>query len=182
VELELKLESRLSAYVALTVVIISVFMAMCKLKDENLVDGMTHFDVKSVDAWNEYQAERIKLHVDENDAAVLKLHAGIAGIDAAGVPAEMQRLTSKTAEYEKSSAELKKEAGIYETNYEKMELTHNEFDMVDALGAITLALAAVAALADYILLLYVAWGVGSLSILLGVCALSGVNLLARIFG
>ena len=96
-ELELKLESKLSAYVALTVVIISVFMAMCKLKDENLVDLMLHSDVKAVDTWNEYQAERIKMHVNENDAAILKVHAGIAGVDAAGASAEVDRLNSKAS-------------------------------------------------------------------------------------
>jgi hypothetical protein len=181
-ELELKMESRLSAYVALTVVIISVFMAMCKLKDENLVDGMVHSDVKSVDAWNEYQAERIKLHIDENDATALKINESLAGIDAAGAAAEVARLASKTQSYQSSANRLKAQAKSYEENYEKMEIAHGEFDMVDALGAITLALAAVAALADYILLLYVAWGSGALAVLLGVCTFFGVNLLSGLLG
>jgi hypothetical protein len=182
VELELKMESRLSAYVALTVVIISVFMAMCKLKDENLVDGMIHSDMKAVDTWGEYQSERIKLHDDENDATALKLHAPVTGADAAAVSAEVARLDAKVSGYEKSSVDLKKEAVGYEKSYEKKEVTHAEFDVVDALCAITLALAAVAALADYILLLYIAWGVSALAIVIGGSALLGIDLIAGILG
>lgn len=178
-ELELKMESRLSAYVALTVVIISVFMAMCKLKDENLVDAMIHSDMKAVDTWGEYQAERIKLHDDENDAGALKI---AAGANAQAVTAEIARLNAKASDYQKNSGDLKKEATGYEKTYEKKEITHAEFDVVDALCAITLALAAVAALADYILLLYIAWGVGALAIVLGSSALLGVDLIAGILG
>jgi hypothetical protein len=177
---ELKLESRLSAYVALTVVIISVFMAMCKLKDENLVDGMTHVDVKAVDTWGEYQAERIKLHIDENDAAALKVQSSAAA--APGVAAETARLASMAGKYEKELAVLKSEARGYEGSYAKMEIAHNEFDMVDALCAIALALAAVAALTDYVLLLYVAWIIAGVGAVLGISTLSGINLLARLIG
>ena len=178
-ELELKMESRLSAYVALTVVIISVFMAMCKLKDENLVDGMIHSDMKAVDTWGEYQAERIKLHDDENEATALKFHDSAGG---AAVAAEIAKLNAKAQDYQKSSSGLKKEAVGYEKSYEKKEVTHAEFDVVDALCAIALALAAVAALADYILLLYFAWAVGAAAVVIGGCALAGVDLMAGIFG
>jgi hypothetical protein len=173
------MESRLSAYVALTVVIISVFMAMCKLKDENLVDGMIHSDMKAVDTWGEYQAERIKLHGDENATAALRLQSGG---DAAAISAEIARLNSKADKYEKSSDALKKEATGYEASYEKKEATHAEFDIVDGLCAITLALAAVAALADYILLLFIAWGVSALAVILGTSALLGIDLIAGILG
>ena len=185
-ELELKLESKLSAYVALTVVIISVFMAMCKLKDENLVELMLHSDVKSVDAWNEYQAERIKMHVNENDAAILKIHAGIAGVDAAGAAAEMARLDGKAGAYGKSSGALMKEAKRYEETYEATELRHKQFDTTDALCALTLALAAVAALTNLLPLLFVSWGVGALGMFMGIAAMAGWNIhpefLASLFG
>jgi Domain of unknown function (DUF4337) len=182
VELELKMESRLSAYVALTVVIISVFMAMCKLKDENLVDAMIHSDMKTVDTWGEYQAQRIKLHDDENDVEALKLHAPATGVAAQAATAEIARLNVKAIGYQKSSAELKKEAGGYEAIYAKKETTHAEFDVVDAFCAIALALAAVAALADYVLLLYIAWGAAAVAGIIGVSALLGIDLIAGILG
>lgn len=179
-ELELKMESRLSAYVALTVVIISVFMAMCKLKDANLVDGMIHSDMLAVDTWGEYQAERIKLHDDENDAAALKVHSD--GVDATAVAGEVARLNAKASGYRKSSDTLKKEAAGYEVSYRRKEITHAEFDVVDAFCAIALAIAAVAALTDAIALLYIAWGVGVVGAIIGCSALAGVDLIAGLFG
>ena len=41
---------------AITVVVLSVFMAVTKLKDENVVQAMQHTQVTAVDSWNEYQA------------------------------------------------------------------------------------------------------------------------------
>lgn len=99
-ELELKLESELNAMVAITVVVISVFLGIIKLKDENIIQAMQHSQVQAVDLWNQYQAERIKLHGDENDAAALTLRAGFGGADPAAVSAEAKRLDTRIAHYQ----------------------------------------------------------------------------------
>jgi anaerobic C4-dicarboxylate transporter len=174
-ELELKLENRLSAYVALTVVIISVFMAICQVKDENLIELMMHSDAKAVDTLNEYQAERIRLNTDRNDAAILKAHAGIAGMDAAATSAEITRLNRTAAQYEKSSAELLREARSYEKAYEAAELRNSQFDITAALCAIALALSAVAALINYLPLLFAAWGIGGFGMIVGIAAIASWN-------
>lgn len=172
-ELELKLESRLSAYVALTVVIISVFMALCKVQDGNLVDAMLHSDVKMVDTWNEYQAERIKMHDDENNAASLKIHSGIAGVDVVAASAEEARLAGEAAKYAKSSGVLAKEARGYERIYESAERRHNQFSTTEAYCAIALAVAAVAALTNFLPLLFVAWFVGAYGMIAGLAGFMG---------
>src|SRR5215203_473790 len=64
---------RLNNLVAVTVVILSVFMAVSKIKDDNIVQAMQKAKSDSVDAWAEYQAARIKLHVDENSLSQLRL-------------------------------------------------------------------------------------------------------------
>jgi hypothetical protein len=176
VAFELKTESRLNAYVALTVVIVSVFMALCQVKDANLVDAMIHADMKTVDTWGEFQAEQIKLHDDENDAASLKTHSD--GVDATAASAEIARLNAKASFYQQSSEKLHKEATGYEATYEKKETTHAEFDIVQALCAIALAIAGVAALTDTVLLLYIAWGAGVLGGIIGVGAWLGSDLIA----
>jgi hypothetical protein len=176
VELELKLESRLSAYVALTVVIISVFMSLCKVEDGNLIDLMLHSDVKMADTWNEYQAERVKMHDDENDAGILQIDSGIAGVDKAGVFAEKARLTGSAARYAKSSKALATEAKSYEVTYGKAERIHNQFSTVEAYCAIALAVAAVAALTNFLPLLFLAWAVGGFGMIVGIAGLMGWNL------
>ena len=170
-ELELKLESRLSAYVALTVVVISVFMALCKVKDENLVDLMLHTDVKTVDTWNEYQAERVQMHSDVNDATILKITSNMKGADASDVVAAERRLSGSATALAKSSAALAREARSYESTYEKAERLHNQFDATEAFCAIALAVAAVAALANYLPLLFAAWFFGAVGAFAGIASL-----------
>jgi hypothetical protein len=64
---------RLSNLVAVTVVILSVYMAATKIKDDNINQAMQKAKAESVDAWAEYQSSRVKLHLDENGLAQLKL-------------------------------------------------------------------------------------------------------------
>src|SRR5262247_3184795 len=64
---------RLNDLVAVTVVILTVFMAISKVKDDNINQAMQKAKSESVDAWAEYQAARIKLHVDENGLSTLRL-------------------------------------------------------------------------------------------------------------
>ena len=54
---------RLNDLVAVTVVILTVFMAISKVKDDNINQAMQKAKSESVDAWAEYQAARIKLHM-----------------------------------------------------------------------------------------------------------------------
>lgn len=185
-EVELKLESELGAMVAITVVVISVFLAVVKLKDENVIQGMQHAQVQAVDIWNQYQAERIKLHGDENDDAALKLRAGFAGAGAAALDAEAKRLEDRITHYRKESDDLSRQAKADEKTYENLGYRHDQFDMADALASIALALAAVAALTARRELLYGAWGAGAFGILMGIAGIAGWNLhpewLANILG
>src|SRR5207244_12313658 len=64
---------RLNNLVAVTVVILTVFAAISKVKDDNINQAMQKAKSESVDAWAEYQAARIKLHVDENGLSTLRL-------------------------------------------------------------------------------------------------------------
>src|ERR1700691_2017303 len=100
-EIEAKSENAsLNTLVATTVLIISVFLAIEKVKDDNLVRNMSRVKTESVDVWNQYQAERIKLHLDENASAMLKV-TGSANADAAA--AEQQRLSGQITKYAKQS-------------------------------------------------------------------------------
>lgn len=84
-EIELTAEAkdrRLNRLVAITVVVLSVFTAVCNIKDGNLVQAMQQAKADSVDTWGEYQATRTKLHVAENtreEIAVIGADVGVAG-------------------------------------------------------------------------------------------------------
>jgi len=172
-ELELKLESELSAFVAITVVAISVFMAVGKLKDDNVVQQMQYAQVAAVDTWNEYQAEKIKLHLDENDAVALALRSGLGNADPRAVEEERKRLAARAAHYQQESDALQKKARADDSLYTRLNFRHDQFDMADALCSIAIALAAVASLANRRALLFASWGAGACGLFMGVAAMAG---------
>lgn len=175
-ELELKLEGRLSAFVAITVVVLSVFMAIAHLKDENVIQNMQHVQVKAVDSWNEYQATRLKSHMDENSLTALKIESGMAGVDAKASSSEVKRLADRLGHYKSEAATLSQQATGYDRAYDDLYFRHDQFDMTDALCSIALALAAVAALSEQVALLLVSWVSGSFGVIMGVAAMLGWNL------
>jgi len=51
-------DKKLNNAVAITVVILSVFMAISKIKDDNIVQSMQVAKADAVDTWGEYQATK----------------------------------------------------------------------------------------------------------------------------
>jgi hypothetical protein len=170
-EIEARSENALlNTLVATTVLIISVFLAIEKVKDDNLVRDMSRVKVESVDTWNQYQAERIKLHLDENASALLKVTAA-ANVEA--VAAEQQRLSGQITKYTNESAQLFVTARGDDVQYDELAFHHDQFDLSDALLSIALALTAVAALSTAYWLLVVGWGFGTLGLLIGISGFAG---------
>ena len=66
----------LNRLVAMTVVILSVFMAVANIKDDNLVQAMQLAKSDAIDTWSEYQATRTKAHIVETAKAQMTVIAG----------------------------------------------------------------------------------------------------------
>lgn len=168
-ELELKAENaRLNAYVAVTVAILSVITAIGNIKNSNLAQQMAFTKGNSVDMWNEYQASRIKLHIDEDALGTIAL---TASSDAAR--AENTRLKDKIAKYEVVSKELMSRAKAEDRHYETLDLHHEQLDVAEAFNSIGISLAAVAALTDFFWLLCIAWSFGTCGLTMAAIAFSG---------
>src|ERR1041385_2054236 len=60
--------SPLNKAVAVAVVLCAVFMAVCKVKDDNIVQAMQASQVEKLDQWNLYQAKSLKQHMFEVQA------------------------------------------------------------------------------------------------------------------
>lgn len=170
-EIEAKSENKkLNSLVAITVVIVSVFLAISKLKDDNLVRSMEFVKADSVDIWNQYQAERIKLHNDGNSLSLLNVvHADNAKA------LEQERATLKTQmdKYAVESVELKARATAADKRYEALNFRHDQFDVEDGVLSITLALTAVAALTEIYWLLATGWGFAVFGIFMGLAGMFG---------
>ena len=147
-------DRRLNRAVATTVVILSVTMALVNIKDGNIVQNMQAAQATQVDTWNEYQATRLKLHMEE-----------IA--EAQGGPAAA-RATQAIVKYTKESGDLKAAAQAARDDYDRNGFRDDQFDLSDGLASIALATTAISALVELWWLLYVSWITGGLSILFAV--------------
>src|SRR6185295_13341114 len=135
---------RLNSLVAITVVVISVFMALSNVKSGNIGQNMALAKADAVDSWSEYQASKLKLHMAENSLAALGLNASETGANAALVAAEHKRLEAAVAKYTAKAGALMKQAKGHEEDYAALNVHDDQFDMSEAFLSISLALAATA--------------------------------------
>ena len=169
-------DKRLNNLVAITVVILTVFMAVSKIKDDNVNQAMQKAKAEAVDAWAEYQASRIKLHVDENGLSMLRLLETIGQIDKTLAAKQAAEYDADIAKYQERSKETRAKAERLEQDYEKLNYRDDQFDMSDAFLSMAIALAAVAALVELYWLLYTAWAAGACGLIMGIAGFANLPL------
>jgi len=175
---ERKHDPRLNDTIAVTVVLLTVFLAICKVKDDNIVQAMQKAQSASVDAWAEYQSTRVKLHVDENGLAMLRLMETTGGIDKAIAAKQAAEFEADIKKYEARSKETRAKAEAQEKEYDRLNSRDDQFDVSEAFISIGVAVAAVAALVDLWWLVYLAWGSGAIGAIFGLAGFAGIPLRA----
>src|SRR5438093_13265926 len=65
INVESKTSGRLNSLVAVSVALLAAFMAITKVKDDNIVQAMLQAKSDAMDTWSEYQSKRIKHHLVE---------------------------------------------------------------------------------------------------------------------
>jgi hypothetical protein len=168
-------DKRLNNLVAVTVVILSVLMAVSNIKDGNIGQAMAKAKADSVDAWAEYQAARLKLHVDENGLAHLRLLETSGTIDRALAAKQAAEYEADIKKYEGRSKETRAKAERLEQEYDALNFRDDQFDLSDAFMSIAIAVSAVAALTEIYWLLYAAWIAGGFGIAFWVAGFAGLN-------
>jgi hypothetical protein len=168
-------EKRLNDLVAITVVILSVFMAVTKIKDDNIVQAMQLAKADAVDSWAEYQATRIKLHTDENSLAQLQALNGGVTLDRDLTAKQIAAHQSDIKKYNDRSRETMEKAKSLEAQYNALNFRDDQFDMSDAFLSIALAVVAVSALVDSFPLLYFGWVAAALGLAFGISGFAGFN-------
>lgn len=175
-EVEITSEGRtrsLNRAVAITVVFLSVFMAVAKIKDDNVVQAMQAAKADIVDTWNEYQAARLKLHMNEQTQEILKI---TLPSPSAQMVAKEAAIEAEKARYQARSDALALKAKDLQASYDALNLHDDQFDLADAALAISLSLAAVAALTATWWLLFVSWGFGAFGFVMGAAGFAGWSL------
>lgn len=165
-------DKRLNRRVAITVVVLSVVMGLCNIKDGNLVQAMAQAKADSVDRWGEYQATRTKLHIAETARAELVVMAATPAARAAAA-AGIARIDGDIAKYIAEAPRLAREAQGFADRYDALNVHDDQFDASDALISTAISVAAVAALAESGWALGAAWVFGAAGLFMGLCGFAG---------
>lgn len=158
-------DKRLNRMVALSVVVLSIFMGLAQVKDGNIVQAMAQAQSNAVDRWGEYQATRTKLHIDETALAQARVTPGLEP--------EQARLTAEIAKYRKETPALRSQAEGFQAQYDALNVHDDQFDAADAAIGVAVAVAAVAALSESFPALVVAWLFGGFGMLMGLAGFLG---------
>jgi len=162
--------------VAITVVALSIFMGLSGVKDGNIVQAMQQAQSDSVDTWNEYQATKTKLHIDETALTQARLLVLSGDGRKAAVQGETRRLQVEIAKYQAEVPTLKARAEGYQAQYDALNVHDDQFDASDALISIAVSIAAVAALVEIPAALWASWGFGALGVTMGLAGFLGWSL------
>ena len=163
-------KSTINSRVALFVAITATFMALCNVKDGNIVQAMSQAQAHAIDAWSYYQGKSTKQSIAENSLALLKMQP------AAGSAVIINKYESEVARYEQEKAAIKKQAEGFEKEYNDINLFDDQFDMTDALLTIAIAMFGITSLTQKKWLLWFAGAVAGLGIILGLAAFFKISL------
>ena len=171
-EVELNAEAkdkRLNRLVALTVVVLSVAMGLGNIKDGNIVQAMAQAQANGLDAWNEYQATRTKLHIVESARTQLR-----AAPPSAAAASAIASFDNEAAKYRAESPKLSAQAKQYADQYDALNVHDDQFDAAEASLATAISIAAVAALTESWLPLIAAWVIGGFGLFMTICGFAGL--------
>lgn len=162
-------DKRLNSLVAITVVVLSVFMGLCGIKDGNVVQAMAQAQALSVDKWNEYQAARTKLHIVEAARTQIALLAA----DPAKAAPVLASYDDEIAKYTAKTPQLAADAKAQSDLYDALNVHDDQFDASDAAISTAISIAAVSALVESGWLLGAAWAFGGFGLFMGLCGFLG---------
>ena len=167
----------LNNLIAISVALLSVFMAITKVKDDNICQAMLQAKSDSVDSWNEYQAKRLKHHLVEtarDQAEALSI--GVAPEAAARLQEQMRKDEEQIKKYASEEPVLSAKAKGLEATYDALNYRDDQFDLSDAALSVAIGLLAVTALTRKRWLLIFGWSAGALGMVMGVAGLVGLHL------
>ena len=167
--------ARLNAMVAVTVAVLATFMGICKVKDDNIVQGMQQAQADKLDAWSYYQARNIRQDIATATVEQLRLgRLGRSGAEAAAYDASIARYEEIAKSQEAKKSALKADAEKAQKTYDALNFRDDQFDLSDAALAIAIALLAVTALTHLWWLFWLALLPTGFGLVMGIAGLTGL--------
>src|SRR5437016_13023 len=117
-------ESRLNSVVAVMVTVTASFMALCNVKDGNVVQAMAQAQANGVDAWAYYQSKSTKQHLAESMVDQLSIQRDVTGnLSPEGralVDRKIAEYAAKARLYDTEKAEIKRTAEGFQKQYDAL--------------------------------------------------------------
>src|SRR5260370_3561620 len=172
-----KNRDRLNNTIAVCVALLAAFMAVTKVKDDNIVRAMVEGKEDGVDTWNEYQSKGIKHHLLElgHDQATA-MRAFAPAQSATVLEDQLKRYDSEIERYVSDEKELQAKAHGLEDKYDALNYRDDQFDLSDAALSVSLAMLAVTALTRKRWLLWTSLVFAALRAAMGLAGLMGLPL------
>ena len=168
---------RLNSIVAALVAVLATFMALCNIKDGNIVQAMQQAQARSIDTWSYYQAKSTKQHLAEGMRDQLLLQRAMNGTLSPEARALLERSIAgyeeKVRKYEGEKEEIKKQAEASQKEYDRLNVHDDQFDMAEASLSIAIALLGIAALTKKKWLVLVAVAFAAFGTVLGLAGFLG---------
>src|SRR4051794_4609971 len=166
--------SRLNASVAISVALLSTLMGVCKVKDDNIVQGMQQAQADKIDHWSFYQARNIRQEIAQSAVTTFTIQRRAAA------PAERPGLDSAIARYEAlvrdqatKKDSLRIQAEVDQKTYDSLNYRDDQFDLSDTLIALAISLLALTSLTKKEWLFWIAMVPTALGGFMGLAGLVG---------
>lgn len=173
-------ESRMNSVVAACVAIVATFMALCNVKDGNIVQAMAQAQAGAVDQWSYYQAKGVKGNLAESTKEQMELQRdttpNLTPEARKAFDAKIAEHESQIKKYDDEKKAIKKQAEELEAQYNALNTHDDQFDMSEALLSVSVALFGVTALTQKRWLLGVALTFASIGILFGIAGFARLSL------
>lgn len=169
----------LNNVIAILVALLATFMALCNIKDGNIVQAMAQDQAKAVDQWAYYQAKGMKQNLAESVLDQLRLRQAEPGLPpqtAALLAKEIATYAASAERYAREKEEIKRAAEAAEKDYDRLNVHDDQFDMSEALISVAIALLGVSALTRKKSLVAFAVAVAVFGVVLGLAGFLGWNL------
>ncbi len=142
--------SRLNSIIALLVALTATVMAICNIKDGNIVQGMAQAQAKGVDAWSYYQAKSTKQHISDAALEQVRLQQAMLAEQKAPIPPALieaaKRYEAESKRYDQEKADIKAQAEGLAAEYDRLNVHDDQFDFAEACFTVAIALFGITAL------------------------------------
>lgn len=167
--------SRLNTSFAVTIALLATFTGICKVKDDNIVQGMQQAQADKIDHWTWYQSLHQREEVAAGQIEQLELAQKVAVVEQKPLYDQpIVAAKARLAHLQQHKEEVRVQSKADQEHYDKLNYRDDQFDLSDAMVALAIALLAITSLVQKYRLFGLALIPSFLGFLMGTAGLIGL--------